>query len=253
MFSEKKAFKDLANFAKCLKEYFSLKDKVLWEGVKAAGTTFTVPNLSKYRTVTITTRYGNMVADISGGGIFGLHSDNMGGQSLENSMIVSRVKGSVSGNDITLTFCDYTAFINGQAKFYNTMDVRKVTGLEPYLPQSLQTFLGGGYCIGARRRSRHAISETMLKRYFRCCTRHEGEKKHLLYSFGDQGECTRCHIHSLLNVPAKRAVSHFRKCGRKYFRPVKPYWVVSLIRRASAICGKGRRKNHNWEVLLCLV
>ena len=60
MFEVLKGFKDMAEFIKALKEYFELKNKVLWESSTSWSTgTKTITDISKYQTIQVWLYLGN--------------------------------------------------------------------------------------------------------------------------------------------------------------------------------------------------
>lgn len=161
MLSTVKAFTDVANYIKELKNYFSLKNQVLWTGSLSGGQTITVNNLSKYQLVEMFTTYGTFFTNPQSGFVRGIHSDLEGGTTGVND--IALVYGRITGDSFDLIQCCYTShYPNAQHGVARAMKITKIIGHEPLVPQTL-TKLGGG--IDTVRRWHYAISKTMLDGY----------------------------------------------------------------------------------------
>lgn len=143
MFEALKGFRDVAELVKALKEYLSFKNKVLWEGTVAKGNTITVKNLSKYLIAEIYTRYGNGFINPQSGIIRISHGDHAGGT--DDTPINGYVYGSINGDNVTISHCKYILHNpNSSHSVVVQMNIKKIVGIEPVIPESLRNYLGGG-------------------------------------------------------------------------------------------------------------
>lgn len=138
--------KAIADFIRALAEYLALKNQVLWEGAVGTGESIQVKGLSKYKTMLVDTNYGAFITSTET--LRGAHGDWMGGTSQKNSFVVDRVVGNISGETINIVYADYLWFNGTSYVHYNTLKVRKITGLEPKISDKLiemaRNILGGG-------------------------------------------------------------------------------------------------------------
>lgn len=142
MFDALKGFEDVAEFVKALKEYFSLKNKVLWEGTAAKGATITVNNLSKYLIAEIHTSYGNGFVNPQSKVIRISHGDHAGGTA--DTPINGYVYGSINGDKMEINHCLYILHQPGTGhSAILQMKVTKVIGIEPVVPEALKNIWGG--------------------------------------------------------------------------------------------------------------
>ena len=141
--------KKMADFIKAFSQYLVLKNEVLWEGTAGTGETIKVNGLSKYKTMLVETNYGSFISQANL--LRAVHGDWMGGTSQNNSFVVDRVVGTISGDMISIVYSDYLWFSSGSFTHYNTLKVGKITGLEPKISDELlemaRNILGGGYCL----------------------------------------------------------------------------------------------------------
>ena len=151
MLSEKQAFKDLANFAKSLKEYFALKNKILWESSSDWDTgAKTIDNISKYQSILVYTSLGNyaMRMERQHDGVF-VGSTVVVYPEWHATLGMTLYLGNTNGiaNDDTtigVNWLDHNTTTGHGPATSSLYGIKKIIGLEPYLPQSLQNFLGGG-------------------------------------------------------------------------------------------------------------
>ena len=141
--------KKMADFIKAFSQYLVLKNQVLWEGTAGTGETIKVNGLSKYKTMLVETNYGSFISQANL--LRAVHGDWMGGTSQNNSFVVDRVVGTISGDMISIVYSDYLWFSSGSFTHYNTLKVGKITGLEPKISDELieiaRDIIGGGYCL----------------------------------------------------------------------------------------------------------
>ena len=214
MFEGKKGFEDIAEFVKALKEYFSLKNKVLWEGTAAKGATITVNNLSKYSIAEIHTTYGNGFVNPQSKFIRISHGDHEGGSA--DTPINGYVYGAINGDKMTISHCLY--IVHNPAASHSSiyqMNVTKVIGIDPVIPEALKKYLGGGI----EKRWLYAVSKkvfkgcwTVHKKAFRGYLKHvrkpniyntgagystkqSDNKRRWLHCHGSLGVCTDCINH----------------------------------------------------------
>lgn len=168
MFEALKGFRDVAELVKALKEYLSFKNKVLWEGTAAKGNTITVKNLSKYLIAEIYTRYGNGFINPQSGIIRISHGDHAGGT--DDTPINGYVYGSINGDNVTISHCKYISHNpNSSHSVVVQMNIKKIVGIEPVIPESLKNYLGGGvlkvpiFLLGG---GYHAVSKKVFKGCF---------------------------------------------------------------------------------------
>ncbi len=160
-----KALTDVCNYVKELKQYFALKDKVLWTGSLSGGQTITINNLSKYQLVEMFTTYGTFFTNPQSGFVRGIHSDLEGGTTGVND--IALVYGQITGDSFNLIQCYYTPhYLNSQHGGAYAIKITKIIGHEPIVPQTL-TKLGGG--IDTVRGWLCAVSEKMSTGYRKLC------------------------------------------------------------------------------------
>lgn len=141
-------FQQTGETLQAILDYFRLKDKVLWTGMESSGT-ITVPDIDKYESVAIYFWRGQyppaickvMSTAVSGGGII---------TGITESDVVSTVAVRLgrNGNKLTiLTGNNNTRGLHHVSAGTHTnysVNIRKIVGLDPVIPDSLKNLIGGG-------------------------------------------------------------------------------------------------------------
>lgn len=195
MFDVQKSFEDIAEFVKALKEYLSLKNKVLFNGNSdwVSGSK-TIPNLHKYRTFLIYpyASLSGVPCEWDGNAIRG--AGFVEGVSTSNNTVSLEYDIRVSGDVATINRCRYISHTVGTSHGGDTAWIRRIVGIEPVIPEALKKYLGGGYVN--TRRWLCAVSKEVLKR---CRGKHKSFKcqnKQLLHTKIFGGEQTKHYIYS---------------------------------------------------------
>lgn len=125
-----------------IKEYFALKDKVLWTGTAGKGETITVTNLSKYSLIRIRSLYGDAIVDTSTNRVRGIFGDRYGGT---DTLCTGLIYANISGDKINLYHCNYIFhYPSSSHSAITQITITEVRGIEPKLPTALQNLIGGG-------------------------------------------------------------------------------------------------------------
>lgn len=122
-------------------EYFSLKNKVLWEGTWKSGSK-TIQNISKYQTVEVYVGLGSSVTmlylrdhNLKGGCVIGYPA----------WYATAQYTLALNGNIATLT-ASYLS--HNQSAHHGAIDevtsIKKIIGIDPILPDALKNIIGGG-------------------------------------------------------------------------------------------------------------
>ena len=144
MFEALKGFQDIAEFVRALKEYLSLKNKVLFNENSAWTTgSKTIKNLHKYKAFLIYP-YDNLSGIlcewdgdyITGAGI-------VGSVSSAGTVISFEFRLMVSGDVAKITRCQYLGHSHGGGHSGDTAWIRRIVGVEPVIPEALKKYLGG--------------------------------------------------------------------------------------------------------------
>ena len=144
----KQCLTDIRDFCGAVKEYFALKNKVLWTGSSSwISGSITVPGISKYQT----TQVGVGLANHSGmlykrNGAFrgGVVIGYPAWQATQSFVL------TLSGDTLTMT--DNVMLAHNQSSNHDaTKDkvygILKIVGIDPIIPDALNKYIGGGYCI----------------------------------------------------------------------------------------------------------
>lgn len=145
MFEGKKGFEDIAEFVKALKEYLSLKNKVLFNDNNDWKTgSKTIKNLYKYRTFLIYpyASLSGILCEWDGDYIRG--AGIVSGVSSANNIVSFEYGVRVSGDVATITRCQYISHTVGTNHGGDVAQIRRIVGVEPVIPESLKNYLGGG-------------------------------------------------------------------------------------------------------------
>ena len=164
----KQCLTDIRDFCGAVKEYFALKNKVLWTGSSSwISGSITVPGISKYQT----TQVGVGLANHSGmlykrNGAFG------GGvvigypawQATQSFVL------TLSGDTLTMTdnvMLAHNQSSNHAATKYKVYGITEIVGIDPIIPDAPKKYIGGGYYI---RKIGGAWHEAVnhLKGYIKC-------------------------------------------------------------------------------------
>ncbi|MCU7378120.1 hypothetical protein OBO34_16305 [Clostridiales Family XIII bacterium ASD5510] len=124
--------------------YIEMKDKVLWEGQQMVGA-ITVPKLSEYDSIEIYTRWGSFAVNTGRGIVSGIHCDWASGNPTQP--ITHHILGSISGDRLTITMCNYIVHSAGSGhsgNVENQLYISKIIGIEPSKSAILEKIGGGG-------------------------------------------------------------------------------------------------------------
>lgn len=194
-------------------EYFSLKNKVLWEGTWESGSV-TVKGISKYKTLQITVNGSHCIASVKDGNVIAIAFEKN-----QWGVYSKHFTGTISGDKLTVVECYYMAHVPSSNHGATTAtSISKIVGIDPILPDALQNIIGGGY---GKLGGGAVATVQSLKGYY------SYHKKHLEQVLSRIGECYRYIqdiVHGVLaHGFAERRVSRFgaycRKCGRKLIYP----------------------------------
>lgn len=132
-------FKGERTALKAILEYFSLKNKVLWEGSLGNGSV-TVEDISKYKTLQITVNGTHCIASVKDGHILAVAFEKN-----QWGMYSKHFTGTISGDKLAVVECYYMAHVPSQnhgAAVATT--ISKIIGIDPILPDALKNIIGGG-------------------------------------------------------------------------------------------------------------
>lgn len=142
----KQCLADIRDFCSAVKEYFALKNKVLWESTSdwTSGSK-TINNLEKYKTFRIypyATLTGVLCEWDAKGIIRG--ANIIEGTSATTTVNVAfEYALTVSGDTATISKAQYVMH-NGSSHSSGTCAIRKIVGVEPIIPDALKKYIGGG-------------------------------------------------------------------------------------------------------------
>lgn len=144
----KQCLTDIRDFCSAVKEYFELKNKVLWTGSSSwISGSITVAGIGKYQTIQIGTYMGGH------DGMLYRHGDTFKGSAtigyatwLATQSFVLTIDGD------TLTMTENYDLAHNQSSSHGVVGsmrygIIKIVGIDPIIPDALNKYIGGGYCI----------------------------------------------------------------------------------------------------------
>ena len=142
MFEVLKGFKDMAEFIKALKEYFELKNKVLWESSTSWSTgTKTITDISKYQTIQVWLYLGTSSMLMTRRGNLFIGGTSIGYPAWHATFYAEL---SLNGENVTI---DGQYLSHNQSNNHGAITktgIGKIIGITPMIPESLKKYLGGG-------------------------------------------------------------------------------------------------------------
>ena len=105
----------------------------------------TVPKLSEYDAIEIYTRWGSFAVNTGRGIVSGIHCDWASGNPAQP--ITHHILGSISGDRLTITMCNYIVHSAGSGhsgNVENQLYISKIIGAEPSKSAILEKIGGGG-------------------------------------------------------------------------------------------------------------
>ena len=105
----------------------------------------TVPKLSEYDSIEIYTRWGSFAVNTGRGIVSGIHCDWASGNPTQP--ITHHILGSISGDRLTITMCNYIVHSAGSGhsgNVENQLYISKIIGIEPSKSAILEKIGGGG-------------------------------------------------------------------------------------------------------------
>lgn len=152
MLSTIKAFTDVANYIKELKNYLSLRNVVLYND--ATGFTInvnqTVNNIHKYKTFYVyenTTNHVPVLCFNDNGTFRGSGQTIDGGfKQPSNSQWILSIEGTITANHIKITAGHSLGhYVNDKHGVVNSISsIKKIVGIEPIIPDALAEYIRGG-------------------------------------------------------------------------------------------------------------
>lgn len=133
-------FKSEREVLKAILEYFSLKNKVLWEGTWSSGSK-TIQDISKYQTVEVYVGLGSSVAmlylrdsKLEGGTVIGYPA----------WFATAQYTLGLNGDVATMSGTYLGHSQNSDHSTITTTTITKIIGIDPILPDALKNIIGGG-------------------------------------------------------------------------------------------------------------
>ena len=166
MFEVLKGFKDMAEFIKALKEYFELKNKVLWESSTSWSTgTKTITDISKYQTIQVWLYLGNSSMLMTRRGNLFIGGTSIGYPAWHATFYAEL---SLNGENVTI---DGQYLSHNQSSNHGAITkagIGKIIGITPMIPETLKKYLGGVlkvpiFLLGG---GYHAVSKKVFKGCF---------------------------------------------------------------------------------------
>ena len=143
MFEVLKGFKDMAEFIKALKEYFELKNKVLWESSTSwSSGTKTITDISKYQTIQVWLYLGDSSMLMTRRGNLFIGGTPIGYPAWHATFYAEL---SLNGENVTI---DGQYLSHNQSSNHGAITkagIGKIIGITPMIPETLKKYLGGGY------------------------------------------------------------------------------------------------------------
>lgn len=258
---------------KAILEYFSLKNKTLWEGsTNWQSGTKTIPGIYKYKTILVypwTDRNGIELERHNDTTFMG---EGMVAYVSTTASLHTSIGYMLYVNENDATSISYEVYMHHSGgsnhSSYGTAWIKKIVGKEPLLPDALKNIIGGG-C--AKLGGGAVATVSALKRHY---SRHKGYIEQVLYHI------RRCYGY-IQNVIygmhayrfAERCISRFganrRKCGYLCYNERRPSGEFDYVRTRARLherrwwsthmglaVGRGRRlklcETHNIPILLRL-
>lgn len=144
-----KALTDVGNYIKELKTYFGLKNQTLFTGTWTTGTK-TITNISKYQTVKVYTWEG-----YNGVLLERVSNTRIRGEGMIQGISSNTVHTSVGidlicdSDQVTLQSSEYMHHTgNSSHKAATAINILKIVGVDPIIPQTLTKLGGHRYCQG---------------------------------------------------------------------------------------------------------
>ena len=216
MFEVLKGFKDMAEFIKALKEYFELKNKVLWESSTSWSTgTKTITDISKYQTIQVWLYLGNSSMLMTRRGNLFIGGTSIGYPAWHATFYAEL---SLNGENVTI---DGQYLSHNQSNNHGAITktgIGKIIGITPMIPESLKKYLGGGvlkvpmFFLGG---GCHAVFKEVFEGYFGRHKDFECEEQQVLQRVGTGIEQGKQFPYSMHFTIAKRNLSRIWKCRRK--------------------------------------
>ena len=159
---------DVREFCGAIKEYFELKNKVLWESTTHwKSGSITVAGIGKYQTIQIGTALGGH------DGMLYRHGDTFKGSATIGYPAWQATQSFVLTIDgDTLTMTENYDLAHSQSSSHGAVGsmrygIIKIVGIDPIIPDALNKYIGGGYSI---RKIGGAWHEAVnhLKGYIKC-------------------------------------------------------------------------------------
>lgn len=139
---------DIRDFCSAVKEYFELKNKVLWESATHwKSGSITVAGIGKYQTIQIGTYMGGH------DGMLYRHGDTFKGSATIGYATWQATQSFVLTIDgDTLTMTENYDLAHNQSSSHGAVGsmrygIIKIVGIDPIIPDALNKYIGGGYCI----------------------------------------------------------------------------------------------------------
>ena len=133
-------FKSEREVLKAILEYFSLKNKVLWEGTWESGSK-TIKDISKYQTLMAHTWLGTGTVILARRGDYFYGGTAVGYPAW---MATASFQITVSGDTATLNEAQYLSHNRSAGHgAISTGSLLKIIGIDPILPDALKNIIGG--------------------------------------------------------------------------------------------------------------
>lgn len=144
----KQCLTDIRDFCSAVKEYFALKNKVLWTGSSSwISGSITVPGISKYQTIQVGVGLANhsgMLYKRNGAFRGGVVIGYPAWQATQSFVL------TLSGDTLTMTdnvMLAHNQSSNHAATKDKVYGIAEIVGIDPIIPDALKKYIGGGYCI----------------------------------------------------------------------------------------------------------
>lgn len=210
---------DVREFCGAVKEYFELKNKVLWESTTHwKSGSITVAGIGKYQTIQIGTALGGH------DGMLYRHGDTFKGSVTIGYPAWQATQSFVLTLDgDTLTMTDNVMLAHNQSSNHDaTKDkvygILKIVGIDPIIPDALNKYIGGGYCIRKIGGVLYEIAHH-LKRNIECAKDPARQKESLLLPKCNGGKSIRKDYNTVQSHTSdNRNIfdSWWRRCKHKF-------------------------------------
>lgn len=184
----KQCLTDIRDFCGAVLEYFSLKNQVLWTGSSSwISGSITVPGISKYQTIQVGVGLAN-----HSGMLYKRNGAFRGGVVIGYPAWQATQSFVLTLSDDTLTMTDNVMLAHNQSSNHaatkdKVYGIAEIVGIDPIIPDALNKYIGGGYCI---RKIGGAWHEAVnhLKRYIKCIKDTAKQKEPVLLQKCNCGE-----------------------------------------------------------------